>query len=79
MISAEEREIFMRKPINDVRMSARAANCLKSENIVYIGDVVQKTEMELLSIPRLGRRTLKEIKEVLAEMGLHLQQSKQKR
>ena len=50
----------------------RSANCLKNDNIVYIGDLVQKTEAEMLRTPNFGRKSLNEIKEVLAEMGLHL-------
>jgi DNA-directed RNA polymerase subunit alpha len=50
----------------------RSANCLKNDNIVYIGDLVQKTEAEMLRTPNFGRKSLNEIKEVLANMGLHL-------
>jgi hypothetical protein len=50
----------------------RSANCLKNDNIVYIGDLVQKTEAEMLRTPNFGRKSLNEIKEVLAQMGLHL-------
>ena len=50
----------------------RSANCLKNDNIVYIGDLVQKTEEEMLRTPNFGRKSLNEIKEVLAQMGLHL-------
>ena len=52
--------------------SVRSANCLKNDNIVYIGDLVQKTEAEMLRTPNFGRKSLNEIKEVLAQMGLHL-------
>ena len=54
------------------RLSVRSANCLKNDNIVYIGDLVQKTEAEMLRTPNFGRKSLNEIKEVLAQMGLHL-------
>ena len=50
----------------------RSANCLKNDNIVYIGDLIQKTEAEMLRTPNFGRKSLNEIKEVLAQMGLHL-------
>ena len=50
----------------------RSANCLKNDNIVYIGDLVQKSEAEMLRTPNFGRKSLNEIKEVLAGMGLHL-------
>ena len=50
----------------------RSANCLKNDNIVYIGDLVQKTEGEMLRTPNFGRKSLNEIKEVLSSMGLHL-------
>ena len=50
----------------------RSANCLKNDNIIYIGDLVQKTESELLRTPNFGRKSLNEIKEVLTQMGLHL-------
>jgi hypothetical protein len=50
----------------------RSANCLKNDNIVYIGDLIQKTEAEMLRTPNFGSKSLNEIKEVLAQMGLHL-------
>ena len=53
-------------------MSVRSANCLKNDNIVYIGDLVQKSEAEMLRTPNFGRKSLNEIKEVLTQMGLHL-------
>ena len=53
-------------------LSVRSANCLKNDNIVYIGDLIQKTEAEMLRTPNFGRKSLNEIKEVLAAMGLHL-------
>ena len=53
-------------------MSVRSANCLKNDNIIYIGDLVQKTEAEMLRTPNFGRKSLNEIKEVLTQMGLHL-------
>ena len=50
----------------------RTANCLKNDNIVYVGDLVQKSEAEMLRTPNFGRKSLNEIKELLAQMGLHL-------
>ena len=50
----------------------RSANCLKNDNIIYIGDLVQKSEQEMLRTPNFGRKSLNEIKEVLAQMGLEL-------
>ena len=58
--------------VEELELSVRSANCLKNENIVYIGDLVQKTESELLRTPNFGRKSLNEIREVLVEMGLEL-------
>ncbi len=60
------------RKVDELELSVRSANCLKNDNIVYIGDLVQKTEAELLRTPNFGRKSLNEIKEVLAQMGLHL-------
>src|SRR6202165_3648069 len=60
------------KKVDELELSVRSANCLKNDNIVYIGDLVQKTEAEMLRTPNFGRTSLNEIKEVLAQMGLHL-------
>jgi DNA-directed RNA polymerase subunit alpha len=60
------------KKVDELELSVRSANCLKNDNIVYIGDLVQKTEAEMLRTPNFGRKSLNEIKEVLASMGLHL-------
>jgi DNA-directed RNA polymerase subunit alpha len=60
------------KKVDELELSVRSANCLKNDNIVYIGDLVQKTEAEMLRTPNFGRKSLNEIKAVLAEMGLHL-------
>ena len=60
------------KKVDELELSVRSANCLKNDNIVYIGDLVQKTEQEMLRTPNFGRKSLNEIKEVLAQMGLHL-------
>ncbi len=60
------------RKVDELELSVRSANCLKNDNIVYIGDLVQKTEAEMLRTPNFGRKSLNEIKEVLASMGLHL-------
>ncbi len=79
---AEERDVergvepefnrnLLRK-VDELELSVRSANCLKNDDIVYIGDLIQKTEAEMLRTPNFGRKSLNEIKEVLAQMGLHL-------
>lgn len=76
----EEEEIENALPFNrnllrkveELELSVRSANCLKNDNVVYIGDLVQKTEAEMLRTPNFGRKSLNEIKEVLAQMGLSL-------
>ena len=60
------------RKVEELELSVRSANCLKNDNIVYIGDLVQKTEAEMLRTPNFGRKSLNEIKEVLAKMGIHL-------
>jgi DNA-directed RNA polymerase subunit alpha len=60
------------RKVEELELSVRSANCLKNDNIVYIGDLVQKTEAEMLRTPNFGRKSLNEIKEVLTQMGLHL-------
>jgi DNA-directed RNA polymerase subunit alpha len=60
------------RPIDDLELTVRSANCLKAENIYYIGDLIQRTEVELLKTPNLGKKSLTEIKEVLASRGLSL-------
>ncbi|MBQ8481988.1 MAG: DNA-directed RNA polymerase subunit alpha [Alphaproteobacteria bacterium] len=60
------------RKVDELELSVRSANCLKNDNIVYIGDLVQKTEAEMLRTPNFGRKSLNEIKEVLAKMGIHL-------
>jgi DNA-directed RNA polymerase subunit alpha len=60
------------RPVDDLELTVRSANCLKAENIYYIGDLIQRTENELLKTPNLGRKSLNEIKEVLATRGLTL-------
>jgi DNA-directed RNA polymerase subunit alpha len=61
---------YLLKKVDELELSVRSANCLKNDNIVYIGDLVQKTEPEMLKTPNFGRKSLNEIKEVLAGMGL---------
>lgn len=60
------------KKVDELELSVRSANCLKNDNIVYIGDLIQKTEAEMLRTPNFGRKSLNEIKELLTAMGLHL-------
>ena len=60
------------RKVDELELSVRSANCLKNDNIIYIGDLVQKTEAEMLRTPNFGRKSLNEIKEVLTQMGLHL-------
>jgi len=79
--TVERREEVMPEPefnrnllrrVDELELSVRSANCLKNDNIVYIGDLIQKTEAEMLRTPNFGRKSLNEIKEVLISMGLHL-------
>jgi DNA-directed RNA polymerase subunit alpha len=60
------------KKVDELELSVRSANCLKNDNIIYIGDLVQKSEPEMLRTPNFGRKSLNEIKEVLQTMGLRL-------
>jgi DNA-directed RNA polymerase subunit alpha len=60
------------RPVDDLELTVRSANCLKAENIYYIGDLIQRTEVELLKTPNLGKKSLTEIKDVLASYGLSL-------
>ncbi len=62
------------KPVDDLELTVRSMNCLKAENIIYIGDLVQRTETELLKTPNLGKKSLTEIKQVLSEHGINLGQ-----
>ncbi|WP_163835674.1 DNA-directed RNA polymerase subunit alpha [Spartinivicinus ruber] len=70
----EEDEIdpILLRPVDDLELTVRSANCLKAENIYYIGDLIQRTEVELLKTPNLGKKSLTEIKDVLASRGLSL-------
>ncbi len=69
---AEEVDPILLRPVDDLELTVRSANCLKAENIYYIGDLVQRTEVELLKTPNLGKKSLTEIKDVLAQHGLSL-------
>ena len=60
------------KKVEELELSVRSANCLKNDNIIYIGDLVQKSESEMLRTPNFGRKSLNEIKEVLQQMELNL-------
>ena len=72
--SAAEPEIdpILLRPVDDLELTVRSANCLKAESIYYIGDLIQRTEVELLKTPNLGKKSLTEIKDVLASRGLSL-------
>ena len=63
---------YLLKKVDELELSVRSANCLKNDNIIYIGDLVGKTEAEMLRTPNFGRKSLNEIKEVLSSMGLRL-------
>ena len=71
-IAHPEADPLLSRPVDDLELTVRSANCLKAENIYYIGDLVQKTESELLKTPNLGKKSLSEIKTILAERGLSL-------
>ena len=72
--ASDEPEIdpVLLRPVDDLELTVRSANCLKAESIYYIGDLIQRTEMELLKTPNLGKKSLTEIKDVLASRGLSL-------
>jgi len=73
LLSKEERiDPLLLRPVDDLELTVRAANCLKAENIYYIGDLVQRSETDLLKTPNLGKKSLMEIKGVLAQRGLSL-------
>lgn len=71
---SEEPEVdpILLRPVDDLELTVRSANCLKAENIYYIGDLIQRTEVELLKTPNLGKKSLTEIKNVLAQHGLSM-------
>ena len=76
--SPEEKQVeehidpILLRPVDDLELTVRSANCLKAENIYYIGDLIRRTEVELLKTPNLGKKSLTEIKDVLASRGLSL-------
>ncbi|NCN71502.1 MAG: DNA-directed RNA polymerase subunit alpha [Rhodoferax sp.] len=70
--SSSQFDPVLLRPVDELELTVRSANCLKAENIYYIGDLIQRTENELLKTPNLGRKSLNEIKEVLASRGLTL-------
>ena len=70
--SRQEFDPMLLRPIDDLELTVRSANCLKAESIYYIGDLIQRTEVELLKTPNLGKKSLTEIKDVLAQKGLSL-------
>src|SRR5690606_32498193 len=67
-----EMDPLLLRPVDDLELTVRSANCLKAENIFYIGDLIQRSEFELLKTPNLGKKSLTEIKDVLAQHGLSL-------
>jgi DNA-directed RNA polymerase subunit alpha len=71
-IREDEIDPILVRPVDDLELTVRSANCLKAENIYYIGDLIQRTEVELLKTPNLGKKSLTEIKDVLASRGLSL-------
>ena len=70
--SAQQFDPILLRPVDELELTVRSANCLKAENVFYIGDLIQRSENELLKTPNLGRKSLNEIKEVLASRGLTL-------
>lgn len=68
----DEVDPILLRPVDDLELTVRSANCLKAENIYYIGDLIQRTEVELLKTPNLGKKSLTEIKDILASRGLSL-------
>jgi DNA-directed RNA polymerase subunit alpha len=71
-VAEEKIDPLLLRPVDDLELTVRSANCLKAENIYYIGDLIQRTEVELLKTPNLGKKSLTEIKDVLASRGLSL-------
>ena len=70
--SSQQFDPILLRPVDELELTVRSANCLKAENIYYIGDLIQRTEVELLKTPNLGKKSLTEIKDVLASRGLSL-------
>ena len=71
-VAEEKIDPLLLRPVDDLELTVRSANCLKAENIYFIGDLIQRTEVELLKTPNLGKKSLTEIKDVLASRGLSL-------
>lgn len=71
-VAEPEIDPILLRPVDDLELTVRSANCLKAENIYYIGDLIQRTEVELLKTPNLGKKSLTEIKDILASRGLSL-------
>jgi len=71
-VEEDEIDPILLRPVDDLELTVRSANCLKAENIYYIGDLIRRTEVELLKTPNLGKKSLTEIKDVLASRGLSL-------
>ena len=71
-VQEDEIDPILLRPVDDLELTVRSANCLKAENIYYIGDLIRRTEVELLKTPNLGKKSLTEIKDVLASRGLSL-------
>jgi DNA-directed RNA polymerase subunit alpha len=72
VVEEETFDPVLLRPVDDLELTVRSANCLKAENIFYIGDLIQRTEVELLKTPNLGKKSLTEIKDILAMKGLSL-------
>jgi len=72
VVEEDETDPILLRPVDDLELTVRSANCLKAENIYYIGDLIRRTEVELLKTPNLGKKSLTEIKDVLASRGLSL-------
>ena len=72
VVEEDEIDPILLRPVDDLELTVRSANCLKAENIYYIGDLIRRTEVELLKTPNLGKKSLTEIKDVLASRGLSL-------
>ena len=72
IVEEDEIDPILLRPVDDLELTVRSANCLKAENIYYIGDLIRRTEVELLKTPNLGKKSLTEIKDVLASRGLSL-------
>jgi DNA-directed RNA polymerase subunit alpha len=72
VMKEDEIDPILLRPVDDLELTVRSANCLKAESIYYIGDLIQRTEVELLKTPNLGKKSLTEIKEVLAQRSLSL-------